>query len=352
MVCVSSCSGLTAWIRNLSTALELAPQSRPPPPPRRFQAARDHDAAAESRRLVHFHHGHGSRRSRPLRFRAPRSRYVSAVLLHVARPRTASTRSRSARILFPLSKGQVIVVAPWQSVLADSRRARHSGHRHPNAHELSAHRIRARRLPAWARPTCAAPSARSRSTPTIPKRSRAASPAAVSSRCRCSRIAPCCKSKARPTRCARTTARHRSDLTVDVDPQEPAARLSVGDSHGHRARRASGPAWLRAEFPLIPGLASATGMFRVYAKQLHPRFELYVSPVNIDPDELRAAHLRARQLQPRNRPRHRSVLHAGHRRGHRRLAPGRLQSRRVSVAEPPGLRGRAQAAALLARPVS
>ena len=42
--------------------------------------------------------------------------------------------------------------------------------------------------------------------------------------------------------------------------------------------------WLRAEFPLIPGLASATGMFRVYAKQLHPRFELYISPVNIDPE--------------------------------------------------------------------
>jgi len=27
----------------------------------------------------------------------------------------------------------------------------------------------------------------------------------------------------------------------------------------------------------------ARGMFRVFAKQLHPRFELYVSPVNIDP---------------------------------------------------------------------
>ena len=37
--------------------------------------------------------------------------------------------------------------------------------------------------------------------------------------------------------------------------------------------------------PLIPHLVDATGMFRVYAKQLHPRFELYVSPVNLDPDE-------------------------------------------------------------------
>ena len=79
---------------------------------------------------------------------------------------------------------------------------------------------------------------------------------------------------------------HRSssvELTVDVDPQEPAARLAVGDSLAI-VRQGEWSDWLRAEFPLIPGLASATGMFRVYAKQLHPRFELYTSPVNIDPE--------------------------------------------------------------------
>ena len=73
------------------------------------------------------------------------------------------------------------------------------------------------------------------------------------------------------------------DLTVDVDPHEPAARLAVGDSLAI-VRQGEWSGWLRAEFPLIPGLASATGMFRVYAKQLHPRFELYTSPVNIDPE--------------------------------------------------------------------
>jgi len=40
-----------------------------------------------------------------------------------------------------------------------------------------------------------------------------------------------------------------------------------------------------ADFPLLPHIASARGMFRVFAKQLHPRFELYVSPVNVDPEE-------------------------------------------------------------------
>ena len=79
---------------------------------------------------------------------------------------------------------------------------------------------------------------------------------------------------------------HRSssaELTVDVDPHEPAARLATGDSLAI-VRQGEWSGWLRAEFPLIPGLASAAGMFRVYAKQLHPRFELYLSPVNIDPE--------------------------------------------------------------------
>jgi predicted AlkP superfamily phosphohydrolase/phosphomutase len=74
------------------------------------------------------------------------------------------------------------------------------------------------------------------------------------------------------------------DLTVDIDPHSPAARLSVEDSMAV-LREGEWSPWLHAEFPLIPHLVNATGMFRVYAKQLHPRFELYVSPVNIDPDE-------------------------------------------------------------------
>jgi predicted AlkP superfamily phosphohydrolase/phosphomutase len=41
--------------------------------------------------------------------------------------------------------------------------------------------------------------------------------------------------------------------------------------------------WLAADFPLIPHVVSSRGMFRVFVKQLHPRFELYVSPINIDP---------------------------------------------------------------------
>ncbi len=88
-----------------------------------------------------------------------------------------------------------------------------------------------------------------------------------------------------PTNSLRKDHRDSSvPLTVDVDPQEPVARLTVGDGVAI-VRQGEWSGWLRAEFPLIPGLASATGMFRVFAKQFHPRFELYVSPVNIDPEE-------------------------------------------------------------------
>jgi len=73
------------------------------------------------------------------------------------------------------------------------------------------------------------------------------------------------------------------DLAVDVDPEAPAARLAVGDESAI-VRQGEWSNWLRAEFPLIRGLANATGMFRVFAKQLRPRFQLYVSPVNIDPE--------------------------------------------------------------------
>jgi predicted AlkP superfamily phosphohydrolase/phosphomutase len=41
--------------------------------------------------------------------------------------------------------------------------------------------------------------------------------------------------------------------------------------------------WLTAEFTLIPHISSVRGIVRVYAKQLHPGFEIYVSPINLDP---------------------------------------------------------------------
>jgi len=71
-------------------------------------------------------------------------------------------------------------------------------------------------------------------------------------------------------------------LVVDVDPERPVARLQVGDEMAI-VQQGEWSDWLPADFPLLPHVVSARGMFRVFAKQLHPRFEVYVSPVNIDP---------------------------------------------------------------------
>jgi predicted AlkP superfamily phosphohydrolase/phosphomutase len=72
------------------------------------------------------------------------------------------------------------------------------------------------------------------------------------------------------------------DLIVDVDPEQPFARLAIGDEMAI-VREGEWSGWLPADFPLIPHLVSSRGMFRVFARQLHPRFELYVSPINVDP---------------------------------------------------------------------
>ncbi len=73
-------------------------------------------------------------------------------------------------------------------------------------------------------------------------------------------------------------------LKVYVDPKEAAARFDAGDTQVI-LKQGEWSEWIQARFPLIPGLKSAAGMFRLYAKQLHPNFELYVSPVNIDPTD-------------------------------------------------------------------
>jgi len=73
-----------------------------------------------------------------------------------------------------------------------------------------------------------------------------------------------------------------TDLVVDVDPGENVARISV-DGELAIVKQGEWSDWLHTDFSLIRGLASSTGMFRVYAKQLHPRLGIYVTPVNIDP---------------------------------------------------------------------
>ncbi len=71
-------------------------------------------------------------------------------------------------------------------------------------------------------------------------------------------------------------------LTVDVDPEQPLARLSIG-GHESILRPGEWSDWIAADFPLLPHIAFAHGMFRAFAKQLHPTLDLYISPINVDP---------------------------------------------------------------------
>jgi len=71
-------------------------------------------------------------------------------------------------------------------------------------------------------------------------------------------------------------------FTVSVDPLEAVARVSLANQK-FVLREGEWSDFVRVEFQLIPWFASVKGMCRFYLKQAHPRFQLYVSPVNIDP---------------------------------------------------------------------
>jgi len=71
-------------------------------------------------------------------------------------------------------------------------------------------------------------------------------------------------------------------FSVAVDPLEPVAKVSV-QSQEFVLREGEWSEWIRVEFQLIPFFGKVKGMCRFYLKQAHPRFQLYVSPINIDP---------------------------------------------------------------------
>jgi predicted AlkP superfamily phosphohydrolase/phosphomutase len=71
-------------------------------------------------------------------------------------------------------------------------------------------------------------------------------------------------------------------FAVDRDPSASVARLSIEDQQVILREHEWSP-WIRLTFKLIPGLASITGLCRFYLKQVRPQFELYVTPLNIDP---------------------------------------------------------------------
>jgi hypothetical protein len=76
---------------------------------------------------------------------------------------------------------------------------------------------------------------------------------------------------------------HRVDLTAYID-HDPAARFDHAKT-GFLLKEGDGSEWVRSDFKLGPGLKSASGIFRVYLQKTHPNLAVYVSPVNLDPED-------------------------------------------------------------------
>jgi predicted AlkP superfamily phosphohydrolase/phosphomutase len=72
-------------------------------------------------------------------------------------------------------------------------------------------------------------------------------------------------------------------FTVDVDPLDPVARIGVQDQQ-FVLKEGEWSEWVPVEFQLLPFIGNVKGICRFYLKQTHPRFQLYVSPINIDPE--------------------------------------------------------------------
>lgn len=72
------------------------------------------------------------------------------------------------------------------------------------------------------------------------------------------------------------------NLIAHPDPVNPVARFDLA---GQQVvlKQGEWSDWLHADFHLI-AFKGAAGMFRVYLQQVHPYLRVYVSPVNIDPE--------------------------------------------------------------------
>jgi predicted AlkP superfamily phosphohydrolase/phosphomutase len=78
------------------------------------------------------------------------------------------------------------------------------------------------------------------------------------------------------------------DLTIDfsvfLDPDAPVAKLAVQDAEFILLEGEWSP-WIQVRFDAIPLLAPVSAIGRFYLKQVRPHFELYVSPLQINPEK-------------------------------------------------------------------
>ncbi len=74
------------------------------------------------------------------------------------------------------------------------------------------------------------------------------------------------------------------DFKVFVDPEHAAAKLDV-QGHEFVLRQGEWSDWVRLDFEVVPYLVSISATARFYLKQVRPDFELYLSPLQINPED-------------------------------------------------------------------
>jgi hypothetical protein len=74
------------------------------------------------------------------------------------------------------------------------------------------------------------------------------------------------------------------DFVVYLDPKARAAKLVLGDQELVLQEKEWSD-WVQAEFEAIPHVITVSSAVRFYLKQLSPQFELYVTPLQIDPED-------------------------------------------------------------------
>ncbi len=72
-----------------------------------------------------------------------------------------------------------------------------------------------------------------------------------------------------------------TDLIISVDAENPVALIRIADEE-ILLNEGEWSEWVNVSFKLAP-FQSLTGICRFYVMKVHPYFELYVSPINIDP---------------------------------------------------------------------
>lgn len=75
-----------------------------------------------------------------------------------------------------------------------------------------------------------------------------------------------------------------TEFIVYLDAENPAAKFEVGSTQ-FILRQGEWSDWTAVEFELLPWVQSLPGMVRFYLKSVRPQFELYITPVQIDPLE-------------------------------------------------------------------